>query len=226
MDRDALLLLLSTWSDVELQLILVSWVLGSEHPSEVTIVNCPPWVLTDDPQIWSAAADWVTAAAAGVGLGYLLWDRHRPRAFQFSTWTTSHRASQERATRLDIFAVSLLAEPAVLRKASVPVGVQLALRPASYTVAKAKAGEIKLDWRSWVSFTQRPRVIGGATADGNYKPVAAIFVRTSTPTKYVTIRLEFSRATDQRVVIKRSVEARLLPQVRIRPGGAMREHAA
>ncbi|MCK6102955.1 hypothetical protein [Brevundimonas sp. EYE_349] len=179
-------------------------------------MNCPSWVLATDPQTWSATADWVTAVAAAVGLGYLLWDRHRPRAFNFSTWTTSHRASQEKATRLDIFAVSLLAEPALLKRVSVSDEYELALRPLSYTVAKARAGEVELDWKKSVSFTQRPRVIGGAAADGKYSPIAAIFVRPLNSTKQVTIKLEFSRATDQRVVIKRSVHARLILQTKVK----------
>lgn len=172
-----------------------------------------PWELTDDPAIWSAFADSVVALTAVAGAIFLLVDRFRPRTAYFGAWARSGPSAERNASQVDIYAVTMMAEPALLTGVAPQPGCEIALKPSNYSLQRARTenmydnmppAEPQLTWLPGIRFTQKPRLVGGPSADANYEPIATVFMRGPFRGRMTYLRLEFSLTSDpRRKVIKR-----------------------
>jgi hypothetical protein len=115
-------------------------------------------------------------------------------------------------------AASTISEPCLLTRIAAETGAEIALKPSDYSLlaarraAQAGKDNARLEWKRAIRFTQRPRVVGGLRADGDYETLVTLFVRSKVNerARFAELELHFRLATDPKRVVKRTIEVRLL----------------
>lgn len=168
-------------------------------------------------QGWSVAADWVVAATAVLGAGFLLIDRFRPRSNVWA-WANSSKSGAPGLTKISIYAANQGPEPMLLHQIEAMGDLTFDLQPSQLTLGLIKAAEqqdgtakaLKLDMRKTVKFTRQPRLLRSLGDGVEPKPLVQLLGGhphgEQAPWK---LRLTFRHVRDPSKSVVRDVEVAL-----------------
>lgn len=128
----------------------------------------------------SAIADIATAGIAFYGFGQLIRSQDKADPQHLSTWTQTW-VLEDMTVQIDVFAVNLLPEPAILTALRAPPGLQIAMpvidnRTIVRRQRDQKAGIVD-PTPTWGIVIGLDRVLPGYQPDGKYNSIATILVR-------------------------------------------------